>query len=177
LCIIQDRVEDKHFKAVKIGEICRRSFCNIVATGFRDGRNGLFVRRDPLFSHTKQILINADILWQDGALFMRRGMYTSIDFGFWKDEVSDAPLNRRAWVVQGRLISPRTLHFGSNQLLWEYFESEACESFPGGVPAKALAVNVKQTFPLEPTPKEDRPQVSEEEKTWLYSSWSDLISV
>jgi hypothetical protein len=39
---------------------------------------------------------------------MRRGIYSCIDFCLWQDEVSYAPLNRRAWVVQERLLSPRS---------------------------------------------------------------------
>ena len=46
----------------------------------------------------------------------------------------DAPVNTRAWVVQERLLAPRTLHFGRDQLFWECRTFEACESFPGGLP-------------------------------------------
>jgi hypothetical protein len=57
LCIIQDKVEDWQIEAAKMGSIYRHSFCNIAATGFQDGRNVLFVRRDPLFPHTERISI------------------------------------------------------------------------------------------------------------------------
>lgn len=30
-----------------------------------------------------------------------------------------SPLNGRGWVLQGRLLAPRTLHFGREQLFWE----------------------------------------------------------
>jgi hypothetical protein len=108
---------------------------------------------------------------------MRRGVYSCIDFCLWQDEVSDAPLNRRAWVVQERLLSPRTLHFGSNQLLLECYESAAYESFPGRIPAKVLSYDVKQCFPLEPNPEKGHLELSDDQKILLSSSWGDLVSV
>jgi hypothetical protein len=108
---------------------------------------------------------------------MRRGIYSCIDFCLWQDEVSDAPLNRRAWVVQERLLSPRTLHVGSNQLLLECYESAAYESFPGRIPAKVLSYNVKQCFPLEPNPEKELLKHSNDEKILLSSSWGDLVFV
>jgi hypothetical protein len=50
----------------------------------------------------------------------------------WEDGVSDAPLNRRAWVVQERILSPRIIHFGAQQLFWECYELKASEAFPNG---------------------------------------------
>ncbi|KAF1967237.1 hypothetical protein BU23DRAFT_660359, partial [Bimuria novae-zelandiae CBS 107.79] len=37
------------------------------------------------------------------------------------------PLLSRAWVLQERLLSPRILHFGPAELLWEYCECSTCE--------------------------------------------------
>ena len=48
-----------------------------------------------------------------------------------------APLNGRAWVVQERLLSPRVLHYGKDQLLWECHELDACETYPQGLPSIA----------------------------------------
>lgn len=52
----------------------------------------------------------------------------------WKQQVADAPLNQRAWVVQERLLAPRVLHFGQQQLLFECCEFDACEQYPHGLP-------------------------------------------
>ncbi|KAH7381841.1 heterokaryon incompatibility protein-domain-containing protein [Cadophora sp. MPI-SDFR-AT-0126] len=43
-----------------------------------------------------------------------------------------SPLNRRAWVLQERLLSQRNLHFGHNQLFWECQKFIACELTPDG---------------------------------------------
>lgn len=47
----------------------------------------------------------------------------------------ETPFNRRAWVLQERLLSPWTIHCGRAQLLWECLEKELCETFPSGLPA------------------------------------------
>jgi hypothetical protein len=46
----------------------------------------------------------------------------------------DGPLLKRGWVVQERILAPRTLHFGTNQLFWECRHHQACETYPGGLP-------------------------------------------
>ncbi|KAN0116773.1 HET domain containing protein [Hyaloscypha variabilis] len=46
------------------------------------------------------------------------------------------PLGMRAWVLQERLLSPRTLHFSDQQLYWECNDTFlASESVPGGLPS------------------------------------------
>ena len=38
-----------------------------------------------------------------------------------------SPLNGRGWVLQERLLAPRTLHFGREQLFWERRECRCPE--------------------------------------------------
>ena len=60
----------------------------------------------------------------------------------WDYYVESSPLSRRAWVLQERLLSPRTLHYTKMQLFWECRESKACESSPHPCPKT-------QTNPLD----------------------------
>lgn len=48
-------------------------------------------------------------------------MYLLADYpaGRWDVDVSRAKLSTRAWCCQERLLSPRVLHFGINQIYWE----------------------------------------------------------
>jgi hypothetical protein len=39
-------------------------------------------------------------------------------------------LNKRGWVFQERVLSPRTVYFGSHDLHWECRESLLCENYP-----------------------------------------------
>jgi hypothetical protein len=41
LCIVQDSEEDWRLQAAEMGSIYRHSWCNIAATGAKDGRDGL----------------------------------------------------------------------------------------------------------------------------------------
>ena len=52
----------------------------------------------------------------------------------WAHSVELSPLSRRAWVLQERLLSPKTLHYTKTQLFWECRESKACESSPHPYP-------------------------------------------
>ncbi|KAI1751931.1 hypothetical protein F4782DRAFT_547178 [Xylaria castorea] len=57
-------------------------------------------------------------------------------FQVWDTDVSRSLINIRAWVLQERLLSPRTLYFGAHQLLWECRTKDAAEVYPDGLPSK-----------------------------------------
>jgi hypothetical protein len=48
--------------------------------------------------------------------------------------LTESPIATRAWVTQERFLSPRVLHFSTDQLFWESAELYACETFPQGLP-------------------------------------------
>ena len=41
---------------------------------------------------------------------------------------------RRSWILQERLLSPRVVHFGATQIMWECRTKECCETYPHGLP-------------------------------------------
>ena len=126
LCIVQDSVDDWQREAATMGTVYKYAFCNIAATGATDSKIGCFWDRNPLLVRPCRI----DMSW---ALPLTGDFYC-VDRSLWTKNVGEAPLNRRAWVAQERLLSPRILHFGSQQLFWECHELEACESYPCGIP-------------------------------------------
>jgi hypothetical protein len=93
------------------------SYCNIAATDSHDGRGGCFRTRDT--NALKPLRVG----FTD---------YYLLDAGIWWKHFKNAPLNRRAWVLQERLLAPRVLHFDRDQLVWECSELTACERFPTG---------------------------------------------
>jgi hypothetical protein len=90
----------------------------------------------------------------------RDDLYYIIDPLLWDLEITDAPLNQRAWVVQERVFSLRTLHFGESQLFWSCKERRACESFPTGY-------EISTTPPQHPDIARTLPLMSSEERYFI----------
>lgn len=126
LCIIQDSVEDWRKEVVTMGNVYKNALCNIAATGALDSSIGCFWDRNPLLVQPCKL----DFTWE----LPFKGSYYCVDGSLWPKNIGEAPLNHRAWVTQERILSPRVLHFGMQQIFWECLEVEACESFPGGIP-------------------------------------------
>jgi hypothetical protein len=111
LCILQDSDEDWRKEAARMGDIYRHSMCTIVAIGARDGRDGLFFERNSL-AFTKLPLAKS----KDRRQYVTRY------------EAWPRPLLDRAWTIQERYLSSRTLYFGSDMISWACRRSEAWES-------------------------------------------------
>lgn len=129
LCIIQagDELADWLREVKVMGQIYSKSFCNISAANAQDGNHTLFSSRNP-DTVCPQIMD----LTVDG----HPSPYLVSDYQFWETEVSRALINTRGWVLQERILSPRVLHFGERQILWECREGDAAEIYPDGVPDK-----------------------------------------
>jgi hypothetical protein len=107
LCIIQDSKEDWQREASLISKVYTNSACNISATGASDGSIGLFFDRNPLAIQPFRARFLGNQV---------KGSFYLVNPSLWANEVDYSPLNRRAWVVQERLLSPCNLHFGSTQV-------------------------------------------------------------
>ncbi|QDS73312.1 hypothetical protein FKW77_006029 [Venturia effusa] len=108
LCIIQDDDQDWLAEAAKMGEVYANSYCTIAATSARDSSEGCLGRR----------MFPAPIEIRDNKLQSR---FWISDCGDVDKDVNAEPLNTRAWVLQERILAPRTLHYTSHQLFWECF--------------------------------------------------------
>ena len=82
---------------------------------------GLFRTRDPAMLRPFELQERESnkrlICWADHAL---------------DEEVLLSPLYSRGWVLQERLLAPRTIHFGKNQVFWLCSSLRASESLPQG---------------------------------------------
>ena len=138
LCILQDSKEDWIKEFAKMRSVYSHSIMNISATGAVDSSVGCLLDR------------NADNLRAFRARLPDAHIdYICFDENFWQANISDAPLSKRAWACQERLLSPRILHFGATQMSWECMELASCETFPEGVPEFAghlLSVITKEEF-------------------------------
>ncbi|MCJ1251179.1 hypothetical protein MMC30_008410 [Trapelia coarctata] len=111
------------------------------------------------------------------------GTYLITDCLAWFTGVTTAPLYSRAWTVQERLLAPRILHYGSEQLFWECEELDACEAYPQGSPQKSLFLQpFKQSSPYDlallPFEQMDfRARIDREDKksTHVLDAWDVIV--
>ncbi|OAP60541.1 hypothetical protein AYL99_05543 [Fonsecaea erecta] len=57
--------------------------------------------------------------WMPSSLKQSPRIYVVGSFGASVQPLKHEPLNKRGWTLQERLLSPRTLHFGTEELYWE----------------------------------------------------------
>lgn len=141
LCIIQAAQPDMPSENQKVDwlresaqmhMIYNNSYCNISATAATDSTQGLFYPREPQLLWEDEINLNTEGIpgYTPAELIQRCKI---IDLAFWQRNVDDAPVNRRAWVLQERLMAPRVLHFCQEQIAWECRQFDASESFRDGI--------------------------------------------
>lgn len=127
LCIIQDSKEDWDLESSLMTDVYGGCLLNIAAAASNDCTGGLFQSRPS--SYLGPCLISVES--QNGALVSR---YQLWDENTWHAEFETAKLNTRAWVMQERMLSPRTLAFTKAQLFWECRCKRASEEFPSEYP-------------------------------------------
>lgn len=109
-CIIQQDDKDWQAESPNMGDVYANGFLNIAADAAKTSEGGLFRKRNPL-AFSVCSLVNENINAQDTNLFCWR--QPRLD-----NTVCPSPLFRRGWAVQERLLAPRTVHFGFDQLMW-----------------------------------------------------------
>lgn len=125
LCIIQDSLVDWQAESAEIGNIYRNYVCNIAATGSSENGNSLFRERNTHWVTPSKVRIQYE---------GHDKIYSASLRDLWGKWISRSMLNRRGWVLQERLLSPRTLYFAS-QLFWECRMLQACETYLEGMPS------------------------------------------
>lgn len=122
LCIIQDDEADWGREASRMRDVYACGYLNIAANAADNSNGGLFQSRNPL----AVMPFRTQLRWEaagwvdeDVALFPLGGAFKQLDY---------APLTTRAWCVQERLLSRRTVHFTEKQLLWECTTMSGSES-------------------------------------------------
>ncbi|KAI0010047.1 heterokaryon incompatibility protein-domain-containing protein [Xylariaceae sp. FL0662B] len=140
LCIIQDSTEDWLKEGMSMTMIYKNATCNISATAPDDSHQGLFRLRN---SETL-LPLEVNIGWpQWGSMWgytdKRPEGYILVN-ETWHEGIDDMPLSMRGWVFQERLVSQRTIHFGTRQLYWNARSTGGNEQWPKGIPFEADGV-------------------------------------
>ncbi|KAL8982592.1 MAG: hypothetical protein Q9205_002940 [Flavoplaca limonia] len=122
LCIIQDDPDDWAFQSSTMSRVYSNSVLTIAALWGDDSHSGCFVERNPLVTEGCRIGT-----WKHGKVIVESGDRKRV----WPlRSVKPAPLLKRAWVLQERFLSPRTLFYGPWELYWECGERATDESHP-----------------------------------------------
>ncbi|KAK2015912.1 HET-domain-containing protein [Colletotrichum eremochloae] len=127
LCIIQHSKEDWNTEAKLMHKVYRNSYCNLAAVDSEDCHGGLFRDR------------NYDVLpsrYVPGSSSHRFGgrNWRVLSSELWDEVLLGGPLYTRGWVFQERMLSPRLLQFGQDQMFWDCATISACEALPAGLP-------------------------------------------
>jgi hypothetical protein len=124
LCIIQGpTLEDWVTEASRMCDVYRHSWCNISALWAGDDQQGFLKLGGSDLSFWTHINID----WND---LGSPTDWVILDQSLWTEEVAKSPLNRRAWVVQERVLPPRQLYFGRTHMLWQCHEFSSFELVP-----------------------------------------------
>ncbi|KAK9770033.1 putative HET-domain-containing protein [Seiridium cardinale] len=136
LCVIQEDEEDWQHESAKMGHVYSNSSLNIAAAGSPDADTGFFFHNRPespnawkvTFPNTGPVpsaKMHSDSSYEGTKWYT----WNCINSGT-KAVIDDNQLASRAWTLQERLLSPRTLYFGCDQIAWECRVCNAYEALP-----------------------------------------------
>jgi len=138
LCIIQGKGGDWDTESKKMEAVFKNAYCTIAATSAEDSNKG-FLNRPPLEEKDSQYVKVPNS--SHGKVYV----CTSIDD--FDGDVVEGVLNKRAWVLQERALSRRTIHFTKRQTYWECGGGVRCETLTYMKNAK-LSFRSDPRFPL-----------------------------
>lgn len=144
VCIMQDSTEDWERNAALMWEVYAKAFCTLAATASESSHQGLFRDREPSTVSDLLVQVPKDHGQVDG------GSYCCFNHDEWLQSVDEAPLNKRAWVFQERLLSPRIIHFSEFSIFFECLEFKASERFPAGIPPRYTTSSLRNLLPRQP---------------------------
>ena len=181
LCIIQegDGGKDWREQSQIMGLIYARSCATVAAASTDDcSKSFLGEPRKPAFVNTP--FREKPQSPERGSLLFRLPKFDfSEDF---EENVNGAALAKRAWVMQERMLSPRTIHFTSTQIYWEcrsFYWKEDGEGitalgYDGSRQEKALLYSIFNALEIN-TAEEDSSSKKNSGNYLFLSTWSELV--
>lgn len=134
MCIIQDDRNDWAKEAALMAEVYGNSLFTLAALSSRDGTQGCNLVAD-IQSSTRNRFI--DLHWNRAShLYVRvfekepRNWDNDYNGGLDRTNSLRSPLRHRAWVLQEKELSRRSIHFGKDQLLWECRQTKTTAQLP-----------------------------------------------
>ena len=168
LCIIQDDVDDWASESTTMSRVYSNSVLTIAALWGDNSHTGCYVERNPLI--TEDCRIGE---WKHGEVVVRSGDQQR---GRCLTAVKPKPLLDRAWVLQERFLSPRTLYYGLWELFWECGEYSSSEKKPEstcthceGDTFRKRFRSIKKLPDMDSNKSHHKPELEE-----VYNIWTDI---
>jgi hypothetical protein len=163
LCIIQDDYDDWAREALMMAQVYTRSFITIAGSSSADGDGGCFypTSKGP----------SAKLKWTlAGRTAPEEVGFRKGNINRFRDAVLNGPLNKRAWVLQERSLSPRILYYTKDGLFWE---CEEAISMDGNTPIENwLLWDIPKAKGFELAAS----GLPDSKSEWsLYQYWGDLV--
>ena len=114
LCILQNSKDDWEREASKMGDVYKGSYLTIAARAASSAEVGCFIARRE--ASTCRIEYQSPDRSLSGSIYI-------LDPAFQLERITETPLDTRGWVLQERILSPRILHYGAQQIYWECREA------------------------------------------------------
>ncbi|KAF1828321.1 hypothetical protein BDW02DRAFT_484805, partial [Decorospora gaudefroyi] len=121
LCIIQDDREDWLEQAKQMGDIYENAITTIAATSSSRSSQGIFGTTERRFMAEEMEGYDGIYIRQQPPHWPSNGVSTL-------DNSSDWPLLQRGWTYQEIRLSPRTVHFCTQEVIWECAATRKSES-------------------------------------------------
>jgi hypothetical protein len=115
LCIVQDDLKDCQERSGAMTAIYSNSYITLAAAMSDGPESGIYTKGERYHG-----------IMQTLAHFTRDGVNIPI-LARRAHQHDDFPLRQRGWVFQERLLSPRTIVFAREEIIWECQENEDCE--------------------------------------------------
>jgi hypothetical protein len=151
LCIIQNDGEDWRVQASRMADIYQGCLLTIAAAAAANSAQGLFSQISP--EPRGALLSDLTEQEDDSNVWIRQEL-----------EHEREPLGTRGWVLQERVLSPRTLYFGKDELTWECLEAAACQC---GQPRDTFSTLKSRVHPGS----EERPRSKEA----VFDDWYSVV--
>lgn len=122
LCIIQNSHEDWNREASLMSQVYNNSYCTIAALVSQSSSDGLY-RSNKQSSDSVEFTCSSSTGKPHRILAVTRQ-------DSWQTMYQNSTLNKLGWGLQERELSPRILHYGASQVIWECRTMKATEGWP-----------------------------------------------
>ncbi|KAK1716825.1 heterokaryon incompatibility protein-domain-containing protein [Colletotrichum acutatum] len=152
LCIVQDSVEDWAHEAALMCAVYSGATLTLSADGSNSATQGLFQSNQTLSALDYKTYYDPGA---DDLVYIKRPSHASLS-----GRASDMtqPIDQRGWTMQERLMSPRVLHFTSEEMVWECNTLTECEC------RRESAMSTRELAPSGITTREG-----------LYEHWRHIV--